>query len=309
MGWQLINCLLRPPAGESYEYSEGFLKGTGNEQGYYCFTGSPYINDPFISQDFMPHITVDGDEYRQLGLTYNDEPVYGDETTYRFFKSKTEGWIRAQFLREPYYYTDIDETTILGDKFYKGNLPEFNGEAQTWEIAGAVSQSEVGNTIEVKLEQEYWAFEGNNGVSSWTSGSKYCGRYRNAKDGTWKSVGVPMYKVDAPGSNCYYKNEKFTRSFKKTSGKFTYEGDNGHIIHYKDGLWVIGEPDHDKWSECSTEPNMVTAVNFSGYEMDEGTGTKVSDNKGTFTLQWDYNVLGNHKEKILMGEVSIWRPS
>ena len=307
MGWQLVNCLLRPPAGASGE-SEGFLVGTGNEDGYYCFTQSPYINTPFISAEFLPRLTVGGSSYSQLGLTYNDEPVYGDATTYRFFKSKTHGWIRANFLREPYYYTDIDETTVVGDKFYQGNLPDFNGTAQTWEIAGAFSSAEVGSTIEVKLEQDYWAWEDNHGASSWTSGSQYCGRYRNAKDGTWKSVGVPMYAADAPGSDCYYKYERFTRSYSRTSGKFVYTGDQGHSIQYKNGLWVIGVPDQDKWSESINEPNMKAAVTFNGYEIDEVTGDKVSDSKGTFTLAWNYNVLGDHKEQVLMGEVSIWRP-
>ena len=314
MGWQRINSLVRRPAGGSqdYGYSEGFLVGTGHEEGFYCFRESPYVSVPFISDAFMPHLEFDGGTvYGQLGLAYNDDEVYGDGTTVWIFKPRSQSgsWVRAQALREPYYYTDIDETTVVGDKFYKGDFPDLNGGAETWTIAGAYTQGEAGSTVSVKLVQDIWEWQDNYGAGTWTSGSRFCGRYYNAKDGTWKFVGIPTYRPTQMSAGGYFNGELFTRGGKDSRGSFTYVGTRGHTITHSatTGKWRV-ESSEGHWSEATDEPSMSQGVAFQGMMWDPDQGVEAADPNGNFMLQFAYFAMGQEKRDVLMGEVSIWRP-
>lgn len=315
MGWQLINSVLRKGFGDHPEsdYSFGYMIGDGNEDGYYCFSESPYVYQPFISDTFLPKFEVDGSTYSTYPLSYNDDTVWGGTSSNQWiFKPKTQNgyWVMFNHLREPYYYTDIDETTVVGDQFYKGSLPALNGNGEQWEIAGAFSSSEAGSTKLVKLTQDIWLWHDNGDRRQSQSGM--CGRYFNELDGTWKSVGIPTYEAkNDQDNNCYYQNEKFSRSFEKNTQtrQFDYIGDRGHTISYSRGMqiWHIGTIGQGKWSECSTDPNVHSAVTFRGYQIDQGTGNHVEDPLGNFTLTWKHMSPGDEKREVLMGEVSLWR--
>lgn len=313
MGWTLINSVVRKSYGDHPEsnYSFGYLVGDGHEDGYFCFSESPYFNKPFISDTFLPRIQVGWDSLPMDGLCYNDERVFGGPSLVSFvFKPKTQSgdWIYATFLREPYYYTDIDETTVVGDQFYKGELPEVNGDPEEWEIAGAYSQNEAGSTKEVTLTQNVWLWQNNGSMSQSASG--FAGRYYNSEDGSWKYVGVPTYKATNDSyTDAYYRTEEFSRSAEKDNhGNFQFEGTEGHIIKNVGGTtWVLGRQGVGKWSIAESNPSMDTPVQFRGYQIDEGTTQAVPDPKGDFIFEWKCCRMGNGTKEVLMGEVSLWR--
>ena len=72
-------------------------------------------------------------------------------------------------------------------------------------------------------------------------------------------------------------------------------------------MWLIGQAGHGKWSECYQQPSLTEEVQFTGYQIDEGTGNQVRDGRGDFILRWNGMTLGNRKTPVLMGEVSLWR--
>lgn len=310
MGWQLINSLVKSPDSESY--SIGFLKGSDNESGLYCFKQSPYMNKPFISDSFWPRLTVNGSTgYSVSGKTYDNRIVYNSSNYAFIFKPRGNGgnWIQAYFLREPYYYTDIDGTTVRGDYFYEGSFPELNGDAETWNLQGNNEYSRDAS-ISVELKQSMWVWNNNGDRNMNRSG--FCGAYLNSEDQTWKFVGVPVFETQVNNNDDYFKNEKFTRSLEKDGGywgHFTYIGDKGHTITYdtRNAVWCIGTVNSGKWSQSSQEPSTQSSVTFNGFEMDEGSGNPVADPKGDFVLTFSYRDMGDAKRVVNMGEVSLWR--
>lgn len=314
MGWQLINSMVKKDTGIDTDtrYSFGYLIGDGRESGYYCFTKSPFVNTPFISDTYLPKIKLNGSPISIYGLSYNDENTWGSENGGQWiFKPKTQGgkWISFGNLREPYYYTDIDDETVVGDTFYKGDLPQLNGEAEEWEIQGGYWPSQAGRVNRVELIQNLWTWHDNGDLGSSASG--FCGKYYNEEDGTYKTVGIPTYATQSSNTSCYFNGEHFTRSFEKNSGSnhFDYIGDNGHTISYDRGnmVWTIGTKGRGKWSETGDAPSIHSPCVFKGYEIDQGTGEEVPDSKGDFTLSWQHMSLGNEKRQVYMGEVSLWR--
>lgn len=327
MGWQLINTVIKGYAddiGHYYIDCDGYLKGIGNEEGYYCFKEGPwsgYEKKPFISDTFYPHLVLDKgsrDELYLQDFTFNNHRVFKSGSIYIFYSEEEKAYINiagttyggfsGPGLREPYYFTDIDDT-IQGDYFYRGtqNLPDLNGEAQTWTLEGAVDENNSSSTAEVTLEQDIWWWHDNGNQSQNDSG--FCGKYYNEQDGSWKMVGVPMFGTNTQTAGAYVFREKFTRG-QKIDHHFIYEGDKGHTIHYNRGKWVIGTEGTGKWSE-GDEPSLHSGdeVNFKGYEIDEGTGEQVPDPKGDFKITFEHCVMGNQKGHVLMGEVSLWRRS
>lgn len=320
MGWQLVNSQIRIPAGiginndtpetESY-ICKCFLKGDGNESTYFCFLNSPYISTPFISQTYWPKIYVDGAStgIPQWDASYNNAQVYGSDSGNKwvFISKSSNAWIYFDKLREPYYYTDIDEETKVGDKFYTGNMPTLNeGQAQ-WQIDGAYSQQEEGDTISVELKQDVWVWQENGDRRQRASG--FCGKYKNEKDGSWKMVGIPVFGTYTEASGAYVKGEKFKRGSKDSNGHFVYEGTKGHTIHFEKGTWIMGTADSGKWS-AGNEPSLHSgsSVDFKGYEIDEGTKQQVPDPKGDFSIKFEHCEMGNQVGTVLMAEVSLWRP-
>lgn len=324
MGWQLINSQIRIPAGidvgndhPESDICECFMVGTGNESGYYCFRRSPYVDPdvgvrnqrPFISQQYWPNLHIGNTILRQWGGSYNNAQVYGGDSSNWVFLSKTENsWIRFGQLREPYYYTDIDDT-VQGDQFYKGNMPELNSDTpEQWEIQGSYYQWQAGDTISVELKQDIWVWQNNGNRNLRNSG--LCGKYYNEQKDTWKMVGVPVFGTYTEASGAYVRREKFRRGAKDTHDHYVYEGDKGHTIHYKNSQWIMGTVGSGKWSE-GNEPSLHSGTNvtFTGYEMDEGTGQIVPDPKGDFTILFEYCEMGDDKGLVNMGEVSLWRPT
>ena len=308
MGWQLINAVVTADFGSNSTRTEGYLVGTDDEQGYLCFKKSPFINKPFISQKYWPTLVVDGStSYNVQGKLYDWRPVFEYSSTTNIFRpTNNDGkWVQGSFLKEPYYYTDIDET-VKGDSFYEGNLPDLDG-TETWTHAGNNVYSPAA-TIEVKMTQTRWIWVSNGDRNQSKSG--FCGAYQNPEDQTWKFVGLPVFEATTNNNTDYYRNEKFTRSLEKEGGywgHFTYIGDKGHIIRYTQSKWAIGTPNTGKWSEASQEPSTQNEVSFSGYEMDSGTGDRVADPRGDFTLTFKHREMGTEKKTVYMGEVSLWR--
>jgi hypothetical protein len=319
MGWQLINTVVKAITGENeIVQSVGYMFGDDNEDGYYCFHRGPYhAEKPFIAEEFCPHIDFDGYSYFQTGFLFNDRPVFKNTNSgYIFYSKKENAWIGGlqdsafsmMNIREPYYYTDLDEVTVKGDVFYKGNFPELNGGQVLWTKSGSSEYPSMPATKAAEIKQDFWEWYNNGSINQERSG--LCGKYQNANDGSWKYVGIPTYLAyTQQGSQSYYTGEIFTRSFEKDARqKFTYEGDKGHTIAMGNGgVWLIGQAGHGKWSECNDEPSLVDEIQFTGYQIEEGTGNIVRDANGDFILEWNGMVLGNKKKPVLMGEVSLWR--
>lgn len=327
MGWQHVNSKLLQDATENL----GFLVGTGNEKGYYCFYYSPYVDSytgPFISDAFLPHLEIDDSNYTLRGVTYG--PVTGSNSEGRVwsngnphsgaqyvFKSRGNGWIKFGYLREPQYYLDLDGETMVGDRFYGGSFPQLNAEEPTeWTLQGAVNddpdnpgQDTSGDptTISVSLKQNLWIWDSN---GDWTkTKSGLCGKYYNEEDGTWKLVGMPAYAAESTSETSPFKNEMFLRSDKRDSnGKLTYEGNKGHLVRYdrtKD-KWVVGTIGQGHWAEASTPPSIGSSANFIGKKLND-QDEEVADSDWNFTLTWKHMEPGNSKGTVYMGEVSLWR--
>ena len=320
MGWQLINSVVKAITGENeIVQSVGYMYGTDNEDGYFCFQRGPYhAEKPFIAQEFCPHIEFDGMPYFQTGFLFNNRPVFRNESRgYVFYSLSQNAWIgglqdsggNLTNIREPYYYTDLDGETVKGDVFYKGEFPELNAGAVEWSKTGSTEFPSWPGTKEAEVKQEFWEWYNNGAINQERSG--LCGKYKNAEDESWKYVGIPTFiaYTRASGGQSYYTGEIFTRSFEKDqSGHYTYVGDKGHIIHLTGyGMWLIGQAGHGKWSECYQQPSLTEEIQFTGYQIDEGTGHQVRDGRGDFILKWNGMTLGNRKTPVLMGEVSLWR--
>ena len=326
MGWQKINSMIKAYAddvGYYYDDCEGYLVGTNNESGYYCFKKGPWSNNkPFISDTFYPHLVINRGSEQNLYLqdyTFNNSRVFKSVNNYIFHSNAESKWIYpvgtsnyggvGPGLREPYYYTDIDDT-LQGDFFYEGVFPEtLNGEGVTWTLDGAIPENtSYPSEATVSLKQDIWIWKNNGDRNASRSG--FCGKYQNEVDGTWKMVGVPVFGTNTEAAGAYVFRETFTRGSKDTHNHYLYEGDKGHLIHYKSGQWIMGTVGSGKWSE-GDEPSLHSGdeVNFKGYEIDEGTGEQVPDPKGDFKITFQHCEMGNQKGQVLMGEVSIWRRS
>lgn len=319
MGWQLINSVVKAITGENeIVQSVGYMYGTDNEDGYFCFQRGPYhAEKPFIAEEFCPHIEFGGYNYFQTGFLFNNRPVFNNPNNgYIFYSKKENAWIGGlqdstmsmNNIREPYYYTDLDGETVKGDVFYKGTFPELNAGAVEWTKSGSSEFPSWPNTKEAEIKQEFWEWYNNGAINQENSG--LCGKYKNAEDDSWKYVGIPTFLAyTRQGGQSYYTGEIFTRSFEKDSRqKFTYAGDKGHTIAMGNGgMWSIGRAGHGKWSECYQEPSLTEELQFTGYQIDESTQQQVRDAKGDFILKWNGMVLGNRKTPVLMGEVSLWR--
>lgn len=313
MGWQTINTVLNPSGTQDFDHkSLGFLQGTGNEDDYYCFTSGPHHpRIPYIAKEWAPHLKFDGNQFSVADYLFNGQSVYTSSAYgYVFYSTWENSWVWMQYLREPYYYTDIDGETIKGDVFYKGNFPDLNDGYVQWSIAGNTSDnSYLPQTKDVSLEQDYWEWYSNGAKSQSLSG--FCGKYHNSEDDSWKFVGIPTFLAyTQQGHQCYYTGEIFSRSFEKDPYRhYTYDGDKGHSITRSRtmGIWVLGQVGHGKWSECSMDPSLTEEIQFTGYQLDEGTHVQVRDPKGDFILKWNCMEMGDKKNAILMGEVSLWR--
>ena len=314
MSWQLINSVLRYTNSQGLSF--GYLKGGDNERSYYCFRQSPWISNskgPFISRTWLPKL-VDGDgtNYNLSGITYCGDYVFQSYNAYIFYSPSQLNYVKMSELREPYYYTDIDETTKVGDKFFTGSFPSQIGETVTWTQSGAVNtENESNATLDITLTQDVWYWNNNGDRSKNLSG--FCGVYLNPDDQTLKFVGIPTFTAEVNNNDDYFRNETFTRSLEKQGGSwghFTYIGDKGHTIAYdtRNALWCIGTVNSGKWSQSSQEPSAQSPVTFTGYEMDTGTGQPVADPKGDFILNFAHREMGDTKQTVNMGEVSLWRP-
>lgn len=319
MGWQLINSVVKAITGENeIVQSVGYMYGTDNEDGCFCFHRGPYhAEKPFIAEEFCPHIDFGGYTYRQIGFLFNNRPVFkNDNAGYIFYSAKEGAWIGGlqdstlsmNNIREPYYYTDLDGETVKGDVFYKGNFPELNESPINWTKSGSTEFPNLPETKQAEMKQNFWEWNTNGSIPMNQSG--LCGKYKNAEDDSWKFVGIPKFQVIVErGQSCYYTNEKFTRSWEKetSSRKYVYEGDKGHTIKYESGVWVLGTQGQGKWSQGDDEPSLTDPVSFQGYQIDEGSGEPTTDPEGNFVLSWYGMVLGDKKNNVLMGEVSLWR--
>lgn len=315
MGWQVINSKLSPFNSDGYA-SFGYLVGDGNESGFFCFRQTPFFSRPIISDSYLPHFEFShtGEQHELCGVTYNGSPVYGSSPTndgygsYVFCPHSEYGsWILFGQLAEPYYYTDIDETTKVGDVYYCGGFPEVNGSPVEWEKKGAVNSGDEG-TVSASFVQRVWEWLDNGSTSLSRSG--LCGRYYNEADGSWKFVGIPSYTVTNGGDGCYFTNEVFTRSATRDRNRnLVYVGDRGHTItkDRSSGKWVIGTRNRGNWSESDSAPSMNGNAVFKGYEWDADEQTAVPDQAGDFELKWDTNRMGDEQREVLMGECSLWR--
>lgn len=317
MGWKLINCYIRNPEqtieGNDDGTSQGYLVGTGNEDGYYCFKATPFINEyngPVISDTYCPQLIFsDGGGVGEPTLVYLNHYAWNSSSlnTSVHYSNYFRDYVRMQGggLREPYFYTDIDLSTVVGDKGYYGTMPALNDSPSTWEHFGADADQEAA-TISVSLQQNIWKWNNNGDRNRNMSG--FCGRYYNEQDGSWKFVGVPTFKTDT-GSNlsAYFRNEKFTRG-EKNGRHFVYEGDLGHTIAYSNSKWVVGTIGSGQWSESSSEPSMSGGqTSFTGYKIDPDSGDQVADSNGDFNLTFTYFDLGSQTHLVPMGEISLWR--
>ena len=319
MGWQVINAKISQFDGSNETDCWGYLIGDGAEDGYYCFRRTPFFENPVISDRFAPVLKFSngGAEYTICGVSYGGNAVYGTAPeidgygNYVFRARSAHGyWILFEQLREPYYYTDIDEETKVGDLFYQGSFPELNGPAETWELTGAVNGTEwQPSAVSATFTQNVWEWHDNGSTSQYRSG--LCGRYYNRQDGSWKFVGVPSYTVTNGGDGCYFEDEVFTRSATRDANRnLVYVGDRGHTIHYDRSAqkWVIGTRNRGTWSESDSAPSMNGNVAFTGFEWDAENQTAVPDEAGNFELKWDTNRMGDEQREVLLGEVSLWRP-
>lgn len=327
MGWQHVNSKLVQDDIDNL----GYLVGTGNEDGYYCFYHSPYVyysDGPFISDSFLPHLEVADSPYTIVGVTYG--PVTGSNVNGRVwanggphsgaqyvFNSRGNGWIRFDYLREPQYYLDIDGETMVGDLFYGGNFPQLNDATPTeWTLQGAVNDdpdnpghdtSGYDSSISVYLKQNLWLWQTNGDWNKTKSG--LCGKYYNQVDGSYKSVGMPAYQATDTSETSPFKDEIFLRAENRDSNnKLIYEGNNGHTIHYDktSQKWIVGTIGQNHWSEGPKPPSIKSPVSFTGKKMNEH-GTEETDQDWDFTLEWKHFEPGNSKKQIYMGEVSLWR--
>ena len=265
MGWQKINTVITADTGgDEDEKTEGFLKGTGHEDGFYCFYRAPFHRyKPFIAQTYLPKLEVQelSKELEIQDYSFNNDRVFAtseEASAQVVFKSAFEGeWIYPQGtttpgadvgLREPYYHTDLDGETLIGDYYYKGSLPqEINGEPYVWTLEGAIpSWTSLGQYIHVKLTQDFWEWYDNGTISQQRSG--FCGRYYNERNGTWKFVGIPTFITETSVAGSYFFNETFKRGNKDDHDQFVYDGDKGHTIQYKNGQWVVGRVGTGHWS-------------------------------------------------------------
>ena len=318
MGWQVINAKVSQFNGGGRD-SWGYLVGDGAEEGFFCFPQTPFFDHAIISDSFTPHLKFSngGAEYDVCGISYAGNAVYGTAPeidgygSYVFCPRSTHGsWILLESLREPYYYTDIDETTKVGDLYYQGGFPDVNGPTETWELAGAVNGDESQpSAISATFIQNVWNWHDNGSTSQSRSG--LCGRYYNEQDGTWKFVGIPSYTVTNGGDGCYFTNEVFTRSATRDRYRnLVYVGDRGHTItkDRSSGKWVIGTRNRGTWSESDSAPSMNGNVAFTGFRWNADEQTAEPDEAGNFELKWDTNRMGDEQREVLFGEVSLWRP-
>ena len=332
MGWQYINSKLVQDAFDS----QGFLVGTGNEKGYYCFYYSPYVDQsigPFISDSYLPHLEIDGVFYTLRGVTYG--PVTGSGSEGRVwssddpragalyvFNSRGNGWIKFDYLKEPQYSLDIDEETMVGDRFYGGSFPQLNASAPTeWKLQGAVNddpnnpgQDTSGDpaSVSVSFKQNLWTWNSN---GDWNkTKSDLCGKYYNEKDGTWKLVGMPAYAATDTSQTSPFNGEMFLRSEERDyDGKLMYEGNKGHLIRYNKTkkMWVVGTIGQGHWAESVDAPSINSPATFTGKQIvvleGEENGHEEEDLDWSFTLTWKHMEPGNSKGTVYMGEVSLWR--
>lgn len=324
MGWQLINTNIRTSFPNNDDGSLGYLIGSGNEEGFYCFRKNTYHARPFISKTFMPYIEIQEFNNKKFVIqdySFNNSPVYqasSDSNANLFFSAGQNSYVypvgvngggEGVGLREPYYYTDIDETTLQGDYFYKGAIPnDLNGEPTTWSIEGAVPNNYSGpSTIHVLLKQEYWEWK-NNGVEG-LSDDPFCGKYKNDEKDTWKMVGIPTFSTFVQISSAYVAGERFKRGEKDGNHNFIYYGDKGHTIHCNGGEWMMGTQTVGGHWSIGNEPSMHpgTEISFRGYEVDSGTNEIIPDPKGDFKVIFSHCAMGDQKGNVYMGEVSLWR--
>lgn len=321
MGWQQINSKIMrtgQDGGDSEVESLGYLKGDGHEEGFYCFNLGPWHPyEPYISAEYSPHLEIDGTSFFLQDFTFNGKKVFATQGTleqpdqkYVFWANSMGAWVYLPSggIREPYYWTDIDEETVLGDAFYVGGqaLPDLNDTQgpEDWDLAGNNTLG-LPSTVDVALKHEYWEW--------WTNGNgrlmKPCGKYRNPADGSMKFVGAPTWKAANDTGGAYYHNKEFQRAGKDTLDNWIYRStDGGLTIHFVPAIskWVLGTLYGEAWSEGDVPP-MTGMVRYLGYTQDQTTHQPVRDSHGDFDLSWDRMDIGTEKREVLMGEVSLWR--
>lgn len=324
MGWQLINARISrtgEDGGDEQVESLGYLIGDGHEKDFFCFNKGPWHRyEPYISKEYSPHIEVDGTEFYIQDFTFNGKKVFATAATdeqptseYIFWSNAMSAWIYLPGggLREPFYWTDIDEETVLGDAFYVGGqvLPDLNDQQgpEDWELTGNTTTS-YSSKVYVSLKHDYWEWESN---YSGGSNSKPCGRYRNPKTGSFKTVGIPTFKAtNSTNRNAYYDGIEFQRAGKDSNDNWIYNSDSGKSIQCVPALgkWVLGTPYQGKWSESDSPPTAGgTPTLYQGFQVDEATHQPVRDGNGDFALSFDRYDMGKEKKPVLIGEVSLWR--
>lgn len=315
MGWQWVNVKIDKATGDRATASPvmGYFVGTGHEQGYYCFPNTPYFDSPIISDSLCPRLEFsDGVVLRPSPVSYEGETVWAYTGGPFAFRSRERGAakrIRMEELREPYWYTDLDGETLVGDTFFEGAMPQLNAAAPTtWTLEGAVNEGEE-DSVDVELKQDVWEWHDNGDVTD-PGEIDMAGRYYNEEDGSWKSVGVPEFKASAAQTSPFH-DESFSREAEKDENdRLVYRGGNGHVIrHDADaGKWVVGTVGSGTWAESSTAPSVGGTARFAGKRWNEDTEQAEDDHDWDFSLEWKHNVLGDMKRELLVGEVSLWRP-
>ena len=319
MGWQQINSKIMrtgQDGGDAEVVSLGYLKGDGHEDGFFCFNLGPWHPyQPYISQEYSPHLEIDDTVFSLQDFTFNGKKVFASsgqysQAEYVFWSTSVNAWVYllGGGIREPYYWTDIDEETVLGDAFYIGsqNLPALNdSQVQNWALTGNNTTGDPA-TVEVALKHEYWEWVSNGN----RQGMKPCGKYRNADDGSWKSVGTPAFRAtNAVTQGAYYNNIDFYRDAKDTHDNWTFKSVGGLVIHYVpvDDKWVLGTMYQGEWSEGGEPTLSGSPVRYLGYRLSQDTGLPVRDEHGDFDLAWDRMDIGDTTREVLMGEASLWR--
>ena len=309
--------------------SFGLLIGVEEEDGYLAFeTGELAPNETkrvVISQDYAPHFEFDGRSFHLAGFRYAGNPVWKSERGY-IFTSVTQGKrIYMDDLREPYLRPLLegeDESDAVGDEWWSiPDMPVLDREYDC--IAYGMARTEAGGVGDKNGKRVWEIWEPVEIQNVAGANDPWCGVYKNDKDGTYKSIGVPIFKYySGPAA---FAGESFLRSVRLVNDHAAYRGDKGDTIRWNEGRgkYVCGSfAPGSVWFECDTLPT----VPLDGYQggswwWEEGESFKLAamtfdpdtgeivqaQGVADLALRFDHYGFGVEREEIYVGEVEEWR--